>query len=119
MEIRKAERTLRRAIRRARRECWVEFLNRAEGEDVWAVTRYTGPQRSAAVPTIRHREPVAERYSDKSKMLMDISFPAPVPYAGNEGDRGPPGRAHLGVDERLVERAFRGPPAGKAPAQMG
>ena len=42
-EVRDAERELRRTIRRARRECWEEFLNRAEGEDVWAVARYTGP----------------------------------------------------------------------------
>ena len=31
------------------------FLERAEGEDVWAITRYTKPQRSAAVPTIQHQ----------------------------------------------------------------
>ena len=52
----------------------MEFLNRAEGEDVWAVTRYTVPQRSAAVPTIRNQGEVAEAHGDKSKMLMDISF---------------------------------------------
>ena len=49
-EVREAERTIRSAIRGASGECWVELLNRAGGEEVWAVTRYAGPQRSAAVP---------------------------------------------------------------------
>ena len=84
-----------------------EFLSRVEGEDVWAVTQYTGPQRSAAVPTIRHQGEVAEGHSDKSRMLMDISFPSPVPYAGDDGVRGTPGRAHLAGYEHLVERAFQ------------
>ena len=29
------------------------------------------------------------------RMPMDISFPAPVPYEGDEGQRGPPGRARV------------------------
>ena len=118
-EVREAEGALRRAIRRARRECREEFLSWAEGEDVWAVTRYTGPQRSAAVPTIRHQERVAEEHGDKSRMLMDISFPAPAPYAGDEGERGPPGRAHLAVDEHLVEQAFQGTSSKKSPGPDG
>lgn len=32
----------------------------AEGDDFWAVTRYTGPQRSAAVPTISHHATIAD-----------------------------------------------------------
>ena len=38
-----AKKALKRAIKKARRECWEDFLNRAEGEDVWAITRYTKP----------------------------------------------------------------------------
>ena len=50
---------------------------------------------------------------------MDISFPAPVPYAGDEGDRGSPGRTHLAVDEHLVERAFRSTSSKKSPGPDG
>ena len=50
--VEEAKKALKKVIKRARKECWDDFLNRAKGEDVWAVTRYTKPQRSAAVPTI-------------------------------------------------------------------
>ena len=76
--VRSAQRELQRVIRKAKRECWEEYLNRAEGEDVWAVSRYRKPQRSAAVPTIRHRGVTAERHEEKARMLMDISFPTPT-----------------------------------------
>lgn len=46
-EVKEAKKTMRRAIRKARRECWEDFLDRAEGEDVWAV-RYTKPKRLTA-----------------------------------------------------------------------
>lgn len=92
-EVRIARRELRRTIRKARRECWEDFLNRAYGEDIWAVTRYTKPQRSAAVPTIRHQGMVADCHEDKARML-DIPFPVPTPYSGDKGESGPPGTAH-------------------------
>lgn len=42
-EAKEAKRALKRAIRKARQECCEEFLNRADGEDVWAIARYTKP----------------------------------------------------------------------------
>ena len=60
--VRVARREPHRAIRRAKRECLEEFLNRVEGDEVWAVTRYTKPQRSAAVPAIRHQGATADRH---------------------------------------------------------
>ena len=71
-------------------------MDRAEGDDVWAVTRYTKPQRSTAVPTIGHRGVTADSHADKEVMLMEISFPPPTPYDGDEGEEAPPGVASRG-----------------------
>ena len=63
-------------------------MDRAEGDDIWAVTRYTRPRRSTVVPTISHRGVTAVGHADKAAKLMEISFPPPTPY---DGDEGPPG----------------------------
>ena len=76
--VQEARKALRRSIRRARRECWERFLETADGDDIWAVLRYTKPQRSAAVPAISHQGVVAEDIAAKADMLVDISFPEPV-----------------------------------------
>ena len=107
-EVKRVKGVLRREIRKARRECWENFLNEANGEDVWAITRYIGLGRSTVVPTITHRGVTADTHEDKAEMLMDISFPPPTPYDRDEGQEGPPGTAFHAVDELLVARAFRG-----------
>ena len=48
--VQAAKKVLRAEIRRARREAWEESLNRAIGEDVWAITRYPKPQKKAVPP---------------------------------------------------------------------
>lgn len=106
--VREAKKALRRSIRRARRECWERLLKEASGDDIWAIPRYTNPQRSTAVPTISYRGAVAEDNSAKASMLMDISFPPPAPYGGDEGQEGPPRTAFRAIDKRIVQRAFRG-----------
>ena len=40
-------------------------------------------------------------------MLAGISFPHPVPYDGDEGQEGPPGRAYRSIDDLGVRRAFQ------------
>ena len=49
-DARGAEKALRWAIRKARSECWEDLLNRAEGEGVWAVTRYSEPSARQPSP---------------------------------------------------------------------
>lgn len=115
----KAKKALRRSLQRARRECWEKFLETAEGDDIWAVPRYTKPQRSAAVPTISHCGVVAEDIAAKADMLVDISFPEPVEYEGDEGQRGPPGTAYQTIDERLVQRVCWGMSTKKSPGPDG
>ena len=46
---------------------------------------------------------------------MEISFPPPTPYNGDEGDDGPPGVAYMSVDERMVATAFQGTNKKKSP----
>ena len=77
-EVRVAKKEMRREIRKARRECWESFLSEANGEDVWAISRYVGPGRTSTVPTITHRGVTADTHEDKASMLMDISFPPPT-----------------------------------------
>ena len=38
-----------------------------------------------------NRGVTAESHADKAAMLMEIIFPPPTPYNGNEGEEGPPG----------------------------
>ena len=92
--MKEAKKALKRAIKKARRGCWEDFVNRAEGDDIWAVTRYTKPQRSTVVPTISHRVVTADSHAEKAAMLMEISFPPPTPYDGGAGAERP-----LAIDE--------------------
>ena len=48
-------------------------------------------------------------------MLVDISFPPPTPYEGDERQERPPSTAYLAVDEPLVGRAFRGASSKRSP----
>lgn len=82
----------RREIRRP----WTEYLS-ANGEGLWAVTRYILPQRTVTVPTIAHQGVMADRHEDKVRMLMDSSFLEPAPYDGDEGTPGPPGETYIKV----------------------
>ena len=52
-------------------------------------------------------------------MLVDISFPPPVPYDGDEGQEGPLGRAYKKVDDLRVRRAFQKTSGKKSPGPDG
>ena len=95
--LRTIKRDLREAIRKAKRKTWTEFLEAAAGKEVWSVLRYVGPPRSTCVPTISHGGKRADSLEDKATMLKAISFPAPLPYQGTRGTRGPDGVAHTFV----------------------
>lgn len=74
-DVRRARGVLRKAITKARRKCWEELL--AEGEDFWAVMRYTKLQRSSAVPAITRQGRAAKSHDEKARMLKEIAFPPP------------------------------------------
>ena len=71
-------------------ECWEQFLARAEGEGVWAATRYTKPQRLSAVPTTTRPGRTVGTRSGGGRVLMDISFLSPMPHEGDGGAEGHP-----------------------------
>ena len=62
---------------------------------------------------------MAESNDTKARMLMDISFPAPAPYGGEEGQEGPPGSAFQAINERIIHKAFRGTSTKKSPGPDG
>ena len=76
---------------------------------------YTKPQRGATIPTITHNGVTADRHEDKVQILMEISFPAPVPYEGDEGVPAPPGQVYKLVSDRMVAMAFSGTSTKKSP----
>ena len=102
-----------------KRRTWEEFLHKADGNNVWSVMTYTKPQRGTAVPTISHEGATANTLEEKSDMLLSISFPAPIPYEGGEGEPGPPGQAYRLVDSRLAATAFKGTSTKKSPGPDG
>lgn len=107
----------RKSLMRAIREA-TSAGKTSQIEDVWAVTQYTKPQRSAAVHTISHQGVVADNHGDKTRMLVDISFPPLTPYEGDEGQEGPPGAAFQIIEKHLVGQAFRGT-SSKSPGPDG
>ena len=113
--LRTAKRDLKEAIRKAKRKTWTEFLESAAGKEVWSVLRYVGPPRSNCVPTISHGGKRADSLEDKATMLKAISFPAPLPYQGTRGVRGPEGVAHTFVSVRLLDKIIGATQTGKAP----
>ena len=56
-----------------------------------------------------------DRHEDKAQILMEISFPPPTEYYGDEGREGPPGTAYQAIDSLMVDRAFRGTSSRKSP----
>lgn len=52
------------------------------------ITRYTKLQRLAAVPTISYQGTIADRHKEKARMLVDIAFPPPTQYDGDEWQEG-------------------------------
>ena len=117
--VKEAKKALRRSIRRSRRACWEKFLEEANGDDIWAIPRYTKPQKATAVPTISHQGAVAEDVSSKANMLVDISFPQPLNYTGDEGHSDQSGTAYQAVNGRLLQRVFQSTSTKKSPGPDG
>ena len=68
-------------IRGARKECWSNFLERATGDNLWTVIRYTRGQRTIALPTLRTPDgSTAECADEKATVLASISFPGAEQY---------------------------------------
>ena len=101
--IRSARRELRRAIRRAKRDCWNKFLQDADGNDVWTATRYTSVRIDKAGQVLVDEDGLqAETLEERQRALLKGHFPpAPkdtTPYEGVAHG----GIAYQRVEQRLV-----------------
>ena len=98
--IQEARRELRRAIRKAKWECWNRFLQTAEEADVWTAAGYTEPRIDKAGQALTLEDgTVAEGPRDREQVILAAHFP-PAPgdkYSPAEG-----GRAFERVDTNLV-----------------
>ena len=92
-----AKRALRRAIRRARKECWNNFVQRADTDQVERAVKYTAPRLEGKVQTLVDEE------GTKECMVIAAAFPE-APYAGEQPPLPDGGRAHQRINEALVGR---------------
>ena len=109
-------------IRKARKECWSGFLERATGDDLWTVIRYTRQRRTTELPTlVTPSGDTAESESEKAAALASISFPGPEGYHGDDGLPGEQGEAVsvLEADDSWISRATKGQRARSAPGMDG
>jgi len=83
-QIRIARRELAREIRTAKRECWENFLQHAQGHEVWDIVQYTRPPRSeSTMGTIcdEHGR-VAATPAEKQAMMAAVSCPPQNEWRG-------------------------------------
>jgi hypothetical protein len=93
-DIREKQKALWQEIQQEKRQAWEDFLNAAEGDNVWAVVRYTKPKNINSIPTVWDEDGiVAETYEEKSALLARIAFQLPIEHNGGIGQPGPEGTA--------------------------
>jgi hypothetical protein len=106
----------RRALQQAKLQTWEDFLNAAEGDNVWAVVRYTKPKNINSMPTIRDEDGiVAEAYEEKAAILARIAFSPPIECNRGKGQPGPEGTAYPHLDRDMVHSALFSQSTKKAP----
>jgi len=98
--VQAARRELRRAIRKAKRDCWNRFLQEAEGNDVWTATAYTTPRIDKGGQALVGEDgSVAEGRHDREQAILKAHFPQ-GPRGTYEPKDG--GRAFERIDTQLV-----------------
>src|SRR5258706_193978 len=75
--VREARRNLRRAIRRAKKACWNEFLENASGDDIWKAARYTAPRPDDSQRPLVNGTTTAITREEKEAMVIQVAFPEP------------------------------------------
>jgi hypothetical protein len=54
---------------------WKDFLNTAEGDNVWAAARYSKPKNINSIPTIRDKDDiVAETFEKGVALLANMAY---------------------------------------------
>jgi len=98
--VKEARHNFRKAIQRAKRECWNWFLQEGKGNDVWTATRYMTPRIGKAGQALVDEDGnIAKWRYEREKALLAAHFPkAPLSnYTPKEG-----GRAFERVNEEVV-----------------
>jgi hypothetical protein len=125
-DLREARNHFYRTVRRAKRECWQDFLvgpggmetkTRPSLEDsarCWAALRYTTLRANEATPVLKGPQgQIATTIEEKEVLIQEVLFP-PAPEGGP--DRLIQlGAMHQSVDEALVRQALFSQSIKKAP----
>jgi len=77
---RDARRNLRRAIRKAKKECWNRFLQEAKGGEVWVAASYTAPRLDRTGQALVDEDGnVAESQDEREVVILKAHFPKGLP----------------------------------------
>jgi len=99
--VQEARRSLRRAIRKAKKECWNRFLTEAEGKEVWTAAGYTQPRiDKEGQALVLEDGSVAEGHDDREQAVLVAHFPPAPPGTYEPVTVG--GRAYKRVDAQLI-----------------
>ena len=99
-----AKRNLRRAIRRAKKSCWEEYVQEVGKEQLWRAVRYTAPRLEGKVQMlVDETGNKATSRKEREHMLIATAFPE-APDAGEQPPLPDGGLAHRQVNKNLVGR---------------
>ena len=91
---RDARRNLRRAIRKAKKECWNRFLQEAKGGEVWKAAGYTAPRLDRTGQALVDEDGnIAKSQDERETAILKAHFP-----------KGPPGTYEPAAGGRAFER---------------
>jgi len=111
--VQAGRREFRRAIRKAKRDCWNRFLQEADGNKVWTAARYTTPRiDKTGQGLVREDGSIAEGHWECEQAILQVYFPKGPPgqFAPAEG-----GRAFERVDGQLVGSLLKAAANASAP----
>jgi hypothetical protein len=125
-DLREARNSFYRTIRRAKRECWQDFLMGNEGPSIkdrpdigdtarcWTALRYTTPRLNLATPTLEGSQgQVATTIEEKETLIRETAFPA-APEA-DLAQIAQPGVMHQPIGIEQVRKAIFSQSVQKAP----
>jgi len=98
--VKAVRREFRRAIRKAKRDCWNRFLQEADGNKVWRAAAYTTPRiDKTGQALVREDGSIAEGHHEREQAILQSHFP-PGPPGVFEPAQG--GKAFERIDAQLV-----------------
>ena len=82
--LKQEQKTLKRMIRSAKKECWEKYIQEAQGSEVWEVVNFTKPPRSATtMSAIREGTgPPASSVGEKREMMARVAWPPQNAWQG-------------------------------------